>query len=38
LKKAQQDVNWMTNSGKMLNRFVFDYIDEAIAKATGGAA
>lgn len=30
LTKVQQDVNWMTNEGKLLNRFVFDYIDKAL--------
>lgn len=36
LKKAQEDINWMLNSRQFLNRFVFNYIDESIAKATKG--
>ena len=32
LLKVQEDVNWMTNSNKLLNRFVFNYVDETIAK------
>mgnify|MGYP000256458595 CR=1 FL=1 len=33
LTKAEEDINWMINSGKMLNRWVFRYVDDAIAKA-----
>ena len=32
LLKVQEDLNWMTNSNKLLNRFVFNYVDETIAK------
>lgn len=32
LTKAQKDINWMCNEGKVLNRFVFNYLDEAINK------
>lgn len=35
LKKAKEDINWMLNSRLFLNGFVFNYIDEAIAKSTG---
>ena len=35
LKKAKEDINWMLNSRRFLNGFVFNYIDEAIAKSTG---
>lgn len=35
LQKAQQDINWMLNNKQFLNGEVFDYIDAAIAKATG---
>lgn len=32
LRRAQEDINWMINSGQFLNVFVFDYIDEALNK------
>lgn len=35
LKRVEQDINWMLNNEKFLNPSVFDYIDEAIAKAGG---
>jgi hypothetical protein len=35
LLKVQEDLNWMTNSNKLLNRFVFNYVDETIAKIEG---
>lgn len=38
LKRAREDINWMLNSEKFLNSFVFDYIDAAIASVKGGAA
>ena len=28
--RAIEDVNWMINSGQLLNRFVFDYLDKAL--------
>ena len=31
LGKARQDINWMLNSRKFLDGFVFEYIDEALA-------
>ena len=34
LEKARDDINWMLNSKQFLNGFVFDYINEAITKAT----
>ena len=30
LQKAREDINWMLNSGKFLNSFVFDYIDKVL--------
>lgn len=36
LVKAQEDINWMINSGQLLNRFVFDYLDTAIDTAMKG--
>ena len=33
LNKAREDINWMLNNEKFLNPDVFDYIDEALAKA-----
>ena len=30
LRKAREDINWMLNSQKFLNSFVFDYIDAAL--------
>lgn len=30
LRRAQQDINWMLNSEKFLNGWVFDYIDDAL--------
>lgn len=35
LERAKQDINWMLNSGQMLNGHVFDYIDAAITRARG---
>lgn len=35
LVKAQEDINWMLNTGQTLNGHCFDYIDATIAKATG---
>jgi len=32
LVKVQQDINWMTNEGKLLQRFVFEYIDDALTQ------
>lgn len=32
LRRAQQDINWMLNSEKFLNGWVFDYIDEVLEK------
>jgi len=34
LKEAECDINWMLNEKKFLSGFCFNYIDEAIAKAT----
>jgi hypothetical protein len=33
LNKVSEDLNWMHNSKRLLNPFVFDYVDEALAKA-----
>jgi hypothetical protein len=33
LKRVRQDINWMLNNGKLLNEFVFEYIDETLEKA-----
>ncbi len=30
IKRAWEDVNWMTNEGKLLNRDCFDYLDAAM--------
>ena len=30
--RAIEDVNWMINSGQLLNRFVFDYLDKAVGE------
>ena len=30
LERSQQDINWMLNNQKLLNAFVFNYIDEAL--------
>ena len=30
VQRAIEDVNWMINSGQLLNRFVFDYLDKAL--------
>ena len=35
LIKAEKDINWMLNNRNFLNRDVFDYMDDAIAKAKG---
>ena len=35
LIKAQEDINWMLNTGQHLNGHCFDYIEATIAKATG---
>lgn len=35
LEKCRDDINWMINSGKMLNPHDFYYVDDAIAKANG---
>ena len=34
LQKAQYDINWMLNNEQLLNGFVFDYIENTIAKCT----
>lgn len=35
LERVREDINWMLNSGKLLQPSVFDYIDAALAKAKG---
>ena len=35
LRKAREDINWMLNSRKFLNSFVFDYIDAALNQKEG---
>ncbi len=35
LKKSREDINWMLNSQKFLNPFVFDYIDKALKQIKG---
>ncbi|MCP4394846.1 MAG: hypothetical protein GY804_11370 [Alphaproteobacteria bacterium] len=35
LKKSREDINWMLNSQKFLNPFVFDYIDTALKQIKG---
>ena len=30
VQRTIEDVNWMINSGQLLNRFVFDYLDKAL--------
>jgi len=35
LERVREDINWMLNNQKFLNPEVFDYIDEALAKAEG---
>ena len=34
LTKARGDINWMLNNRQFLTPFVFDYIDQALAKVT----
>lgn len=36
LERAQQDINWMLNNGKLLDGGVFDYIETALASASRG--
>ncbi len=35
LKKSREDINWMLNSQKFLNPFVFDYIEKALKQIKG---
>lgn len=37
LERARQDFNWMMNEQKLLNPFVFEYLDAALASAGPGA-
>ena len=34
LERTQQNINWMLNERKFLNGHVFDYLEDAINKAT----
>jgi predicted DNA-binding protein (UPF0251 family) len=35
LNKAEQDINWMMNNGKLLNPECFEYLDKALAAHRG---